>query len=163
MKSNNSLYVLSGILILVMIILYTITHFVGILGQEYFIENQDKLTIAIPYEPSNPDTGYNYYYTKTPFDYFYRILTIISLIIPVFLVFYFSITEFKKKINKENYFKTLLLPLSYAFTNIISFLIFADKETGWEYSYGLYIIIAWSILIFIILAVTNLVILSKKN
>lgn len=129
MKQNYSLYLFTSILIVVMLTLYTITHFVGI----------SKL------------------------DYVHQITGIFSLIITVVLLFYFSIKEFHKKINKENYYKILLLPLSYTITNIIAFSIFADASTGWEYSYGFAITLIWSIFIFTIIAVSNLVILSTKK
>jgi len=163
MKIKNSIYLYTTILIFTILFLYTITHFLGIFQKQYFAVHSEELTTAVLIDSTDSSQGYNYFYKKTPFDYSYQILTYISLIIPLILLFNFSITEFRKKKDKENYFHTLLFPTVYALINILMFLLFADKSTGWEYTYGLYITIAWSILIFIILAVTNLVTLSEKQ
>jgi len=90
-------------------------------------------------------------------------LSILSFVIILVLLFTFSIKGFKQNINKANYFKSLLLPITYFLVNIIDFSIFVDKSTGWEYELGLQATLIWSLLFFVIIASTNLVILKRHK
>lgn len=145
--------------------LYTFTHFLGVLNNSYFLKNQDSLTTikTIPSTDGGLSSGANYYYKKTPFFFPYRMSTYGSLVVPIFLLFLFSIKFFKKNKTKKNYLTSLLFPCLYGITNILFFLLVTDPSLGWEYSVGLFIVFIWSIFIFTTVSIVNGIILYKNK
>jgi hypothetical protein len=162
MKTGSYAFSYIVIICLVMIFLYSFTHYLGVLDRAYFQQHESGLTTIESIVYPDGSVGTNYEYIDTPYHYLYQFSALMSLIIPIVVLFILSSTYFRIKIDKKNYFLTLIMPFAYGVTNILYYLIVTDKSLGWEYSLGLSLVLVESIFIFVLVALVNGIVLFKK-
>ncbi len=163
MKISSHLYFYSLALFIVMMFVYTATHFFGVLDSAYFQTHEASLTTVQHVAYPDGSYGSNYFYKHTPYYYIYRFFAYVSLIVPVVLLLCLSILSLRKQPDGKNYIKTLSLPLMYGVVNVVYFLIVTDQSLGWEYSLGLVLVSVGSISVLTFVAIINGILLFKKR
>jgi len=163
MKISSHLYFYALALFIVMMFVYTATHFFGVLDSVYFQTYEANLTTVQHIAYPDGSYGSNYTYKHTPYYYIHRFFAYVSLIVPIILLLTLSIQSLRKQPDGKNYIKTLTLPLMYGVVNVIYFLMVTDQSLGWEYSLGLALVSVGSILVLALVAIINGILLFKKR
>ncbi|MFZ2190340.1 MAG: hypothetical protein WA057_02605 [Candidatus Magasanikiibacteriota bacterium] len=158
--TKNKVFIYICIVAGVTIGLYTLTHTLGYLGSKYFEEHQKQLTMT---EDFYEEGLTNYYYLKTPYDYFLPWVALVSLLAPIILVLVLSIKLILQKYSKRQYLSALSLPIVYGIINIIFFFATMDKSLGWEYEVGMVLTFFEISFVFVIVAIVNGVIFYRHK
>ncbi|HBU07206.1 MAG TPA: hypothetical protein DEB09_03940 [Candidatus Magasanikbacteria bacterium] len=140
--------------------LYTLTHTLGFLGSKYFAEHQKQLTMTEDFYGAGVT---NYYYLKTPYDYFVPWVGLVSLLAPIILVLVLSIKLMLQKYTKKQYLFALLLPIIYGMINTVFFFATMNKSLGWEYEIGMVLTFFESCFVFVLVVIINSIIFWKHK
>lgn len=144
----------NGVVALVTVLLYLLSIGVSLLGEQYFLQHQDELTIET-YVYEENSYGVNYTYLETPFDTLGLIFILLSFLVPPFLVWICGYKYIKNKNTRRDLFRSMSLPVIYGLINIIFFFILMDPASGWEYELGVGILYAELFIVFLISLIIN--------